>query len=549
MVALSAVCGLRDPLWFPSRIAFGVALLIVSWAALWLLVRATKAQERGLVAWDWRFSTVVLPAVALIWFFPSFTATLKSAFRVYEEVSAYGYLSAILLGVVLAWYCVKPSGTRLGLLFTLAGLSPFVRPTMGVYGGAAVLVGAWFAIRTRLAAWKLACGATIYVGLIGLLLWTNAVRFGAPLEFGHSLNVSHHFGSLYSTRFASPYESEPLVPALREVIGGLLFDAPFNYGGWFRKGVFHWQSDTLRWRDNYLPAIGWPIIGFAALGSILALWVGQSNEAGPRSCVASLVAYSAMATVGLTAFYLRCPVISSRYYYDFSGAVAVAAATVWWCLARWAVTKRLWTGVVAAIAGAGLCGYLCHRAQVASSREVDVVSCTREGYQQLLQRTWKAKAAPLSTAPGRGAVELKSGRLDGRLGIPYEASGWSAGFGGAVSVCTIHFVRDMQFLELEVEPVATEGAPGPTPELIQAKVGLEHLDRESIEPLAGNRLRIRFSAPRNPDYRRGSQPVFVAWVPKEKLAEEFAPWRLHRISWKQSTLQPEEQSAGPPVER
>jgi hypothetical protein len=144
---------------------------------------------------------------------------------------------------------------------------------------------------------------------------------------------------------------------------------------------------------------------------------------------------------------------------------------------------------------------------------------------------------------------LKSGKLAGLLGIPFEAFGWSPNRGGVVAVCTTHFVRDLEFLELEVEPVATEWTPAPKPEWIQAKVGLEHIDRLSIEPSTGNRRRIRFNVPRNPNYRRGIQPVFVAWVPKEKLAEEFAHWRLHRISWKQSMLQPEEQRAGPPVER
>lgn len=356
ILAVSVAGGLRDPLLFPSRVAFGIALLLVSWLLLLVVVRVTKACLSTARAWDWQFSTVVVPTVALLWFFPSFTATLKSVFRVYEEVSAYSYLCAMLLAVLLVWFCAKPSGTRLGLLFVLAGVSPFVRPTMGIYGGAAVLVGTWFAIRTRLPVWKLACGAVVYAGLIGLLLWTNAVRFGAPLEFGHSLNVSHHFDSLYSTRFASPYESEPLIPALREVMGGLLFDAPFNYGGWFQKGVFHWQSDTLRWRDNYLPAIGWPIIGFAALGSMLAWFKVRTEGSATKSVVQALIGYSMVAAAGLTLFYLRCPVISSRYYYDFAGAIAVAAATAWWCLASRAVTKQMLTGVVAAITGVCLCG-------------------------------------------------------------------------------------------------------------------------------------------------------------------------------------------------
>jgi len=549
ILALSAACGLHDPLWFPSRIAFGIALLLVSWLLLLAVVRVTKARLSTVMAWDWRFSVVVVPTLAIIWFFPSFTAALKSAFRVYEEISAYGYLCAVLLGLLLGWFCAKPSGTRLVLLFLVAGASPLVRPTMGVYGIAVVLVGSWVAVKARLRGWKMACAGAAYAGMVGLLLWTNAARFGAPLEFGHSLNVSYHPGSLYSTRFGSPFETEGVLPALREIMGGLLFDGNFNYGGWFRRDVFEWQSDTLRWRDNYLPAIGWPVVGFAALGNVLAWFMVRSEDPATKLLVRVFIGYAAIATVGLAAFYLRCPVISSRYYYDFSGAIAVASATTWWCLAGWAVSRRLLTGVVASVAGAGLCLYLCDRAQTARSREVDAVSCTREAYQQLLRRTWKAGTKPSLTAHESNGVELRSGKLAGLLGIPFEGFGWSASLGGQVSVCTTHFVRNMEFLELEVEPVATEWTPAPKPEWIQAKVGLEHIDRLSIEPSTGNRLRIRFSAPRNRNYRCGIQPVFVAWVPTEQLAEEFAPWRLHRISWKQSTLPPEEQRAGPPVER
>jgi hypothetical protein len=535
ILTLSVASGIRDPVCFPSRIAFGIALLIVSWAVLLQVVRGTKARLSAVMGWDWRFFAVLVPTVGIVWFFPSFTATLKSAFRVYEEVVAYGYLCAILLGVLLVWFCIKPSGTRLVILFGIAGATPFVRPTIGLYGVAAVLVGRWVAIRAGLRCWEVACGAAVYVGLIGLLFWTNAARFGSPLEFGHSLSVSYHPEALYSTRFGSPFETERLFPALREIMGGLLFDGNFNYGGWFQKDVFCWQSDTLRWRENYLPAIGWPMIGVAGLGSMLGLFVVRSDNPTVKSLVAVSVAYSAIAAVGLIAFYLYCPVISSRYFYDFSGAFAVSGATAWWCLSGWAVTRRVHVGVIAAIAGAGLCLYLCHRAQTARSGEVDAVSCTKEAYQRLLQRIQNAGRTPSLVSHESSSVELKSGKLEGLLGIPFEGFGWSPNRSGEVSVCTTHFVRDMQFLELGVTPVATGWTSSPEPEWIRAKVGLEYLVQESVEPLAGKRLKIRFKGPTNPNYRKGLQVVFVAWVPKGRLAEELAPWRLHRISWKQST--------------
>lgn len=64
ILALSASGGLRDPLLFPSRIAFGIALLLVSWLLLLAVVRMTKARLSTVMAWDWRFSVVVVPTLA-----------------------------------------------------------------------------------------------------------------------------------------------------------------------------------------------------------------------------------------------------------------------------------------------------------------------------------------------------------------------------------------------------------------------------------------------------------------------------------------------------
>jgi len=125
-----------------------------------------------------------------------------------------------------------------------------------------------------------------------------------------------------------------------------------------------------------------------------------------------------------------------------------------------------------------------------------------------------------------------SGRLEGLLGIPFEGCGWLHNNGGQVRVATIHFVDNMQFLELDVTPAAYENTSSPETKHIRVKVGLEYLVQQSVRPVSGNRLRIRFHGPVNPDYGKGIQTIFVAWVSKEHISDEMAPWKLHKIRWR-----------------
>jgi len=63
-------------------------------------------------------------------------------------------------------------------------------------------------------------------------------------------------------------------------------------------------------------------------------------------------------------------------------------------------------------------------------------------------------------------------------------------------------------------------------------VGLEFLRRERIDRTAKG-WRVRFSGPRQKRYQRGVQPVFLATVPKEFLADyTTVPWRLTRVTWR-----------------
>jgi hypothetical protein len=532
LFSLSVVTGESDPLLFPSRIAFGLWLCVVAFVILVQVVFGTRNTLEDYLTLDWKYFAVVVPTVSILLFFPSFSATLKSCFRVYEEISAYGYLYALFLSVLLGWFSYSPSPVKVFLLGLAAGAAPFVRPTLAIYGLSSVVLALWIIYKTGLLyrmAWSLLLP---YLCLLMILLWTNWMRFGTPLEFGHKLNMTYHVGSLYSTRFGTPFKNEPIAPALQELCGGLLFHGNFNYGRWFTTNVFVGQSQTLRWRENYLPPIGWPLIGLAIAGTIVSFWGTFPICNRKRQTLNTLFVHSAASSLGLTAVYLRFPVMSSRYFYDFAPAFAIAAAAAWWCVSQWALKKTSLSTATTGFFAIGVCFYLCFRAHAASSSEYDAVSCTRSDYEILINR-YTSPIGHLNPISGNlGMVEIKSKGPNADLGIPFEGFGWNRPTGN-VSAASIHFVHDIQFLELEIARTGIEGHPRPYIDWIRVKVGLEELVREHVKEDAG-RLTIKFHPPNNKRYIQGVHPLFISWVPPELIGVGDTPWLLKKITWRQS---------------
>jgi hypothetical protein len=66
---------------------------------------------------------------------------------------------------------------------------------------------------------------------------------------------------------------------------------------------------------------------------------------------------------------------------------------------------------------------------------------------------------------------------------------------------------------------------------IRAKIGLEFLERESIIRTARG-WQVRFHGPRSQQYRRGIQPLFIAFGPHAGLAAPVSQWRLLSVRWR-----------------
>ncbi|RME95601.1 MAG: hypothetical protein D6766_02870, partial [Verrucomicrobia bacterium] len=549
------VWGLGVPLWrlpfeavtrmlggrhFPDIAAYALALAAATWLLFLALMDVWHRESLPLaghirVAAPWRqrlrMSLWWMGVPLLVLFLPPFLELLHSWFGVCEQAVAYEYVFGLGLIAGLLRLAARPTGRRFGLLCLAAGFGGLIRPTLVLHGFGVLVSGAvlwWLGERKREGQGRrwltLAGAATLFCVGNGVLYFTNLARFGSGFEFGHKLNVQTLYGSMYATRFDHPYAEEPLGSALRE-LGGWLFAAktydPFNE---YRTDLFPGQSATVRWRQVYLrtfdPGYGlWVAAGWVAALGVLTRRVRRRPPSLPPETgsvwgrlVLGLGLYSLAASVLLGAFYLRNCVMSSRYVLDFMPCFAAGMAAAWTAWAAWWKPRR-GGGVVLLLSLAGLVlweGWQMHS-------EVNAY-----GPPTILRKEEFAAAMTRQ----RPTVELpQSGRYDSAEAawgtrIPFNGTGWLDAE-GTVAPCVVLFVKDPEFLELEV-------APGPGarveegPVAWRAKVGLEFLKRERMERTQEG-WRLVFAGPRRKQYQRGLQPVFLATVPKEQLAEPRSP--------------------------
>jgi hypothetical protein len=424
-----------------------------------------------------------------------------------------------------------------GLLGPGADAASAARSVPSVSASAGPRLQRWAGGRRLLG--SVAIGLMLFGAGGGLLYVTNLLRFGSGFEFGHKLNVQSLYSSLYTTRFDYPFQDEPFWSAARELFGWLFLKPNLHSWGFHAPGVVRGQSPTVRWREAYLTTYDLSYLvgilaGWAAgAGAVWRLgrrrskgWAGEQGVTGAW-VVAALAVYSLLAAVPLLGFYVRNGVITSRYMLDFAPTFVAAMLAGWlgwgrccqrlrgagWCMGLSLVVGLCWWGW-----------------QVYESRSA--YGAPRVCRWSAVQDRLKDFQARTSQFPQSGCYS--DPKAPAATGIRfYNGAGWKAEQGGRLMPCVILFVDDPEFLELELEPVAEVAGRVPAdPAQIRAKVGLEFLRRERIDRTAKG-WRVRFSGPRQKRYQRGVQPVFLATVPKEFLADDDnAPWRLVQVRWR-----------------
>jgi hypothetical protein len=198
---------------------------------------------------------------------------------------------------------------------------------------------------------------------------------------------------------------------------------------------------------------------------------------------------------------------------DFAPAFATGMLTLWRYLAG--RCGRWWTGGL-------ICGLLAGWLGL----ELHLNRSLPGSGGSLSWREVAGSGASSGVAPRASEHGVALG--DPASGIPFDRTGWDQATGG-LSPVVILFAKDPRFVELELEQV-DDGVIEADPKMIRVKVGLEPLDRLSMEQ-TGNDWRLRFQGPRQARYRQGIQCVFVATVPKQHLTATKTPWVLRRAQW------------------
>ena len=513
------------------------------------------AKERGL--------SVFMGAFVILLLFPPFLGLLQARGGVFEEAVAYEYLYAVMLVSLLIGLARQPTPGRWLPLSALAGIGALIRPTLIFYGFATVVVGgavwvmagwrrgralsmkapkpdgSWGGLELRRVFALTALGLALFCAGGGVLWLTNLLRFGDGFEFGHRLNVQTLYGSVYATKFDDPYQDEPLPSAARELFGALFQTRTLNGAGFYRRAFFPGQSSTVRWREFYFRTYDLSYVPLLLLGWGAGLWTiwraasrrrtAGGQETSPPGAAAGrlpggpwdaevpvLAVWSILAAVPLLGFYLRSPVIASRYLLDLGPAFSVAVLAAWLFAAS--RCRRSWSRWVAVIL---LGAWVLVELSLAST-----------SYGPPHSVTW-AQARSLTTYrnPPADPIRPRSAlSLESRPSLnAFDGAGWNSKTGALMPVVIV-FAHNPEFLELELERQPNDAIPA-NPEDIRAKVQLEFLERESITP-TDHGWRVRFKGPKQPRYQTGFQTVFIATVPKQHLADNSTPWVIQSVRWR-----------------
>ena len=542
------VWGLGVPLWrlpfeavarvfgfqaFPDRLAFAAALALWAVIVLSLLTPAKHPSETS-EASHGRNSLIV----GLILLCPVFLELCNSRFDIYEEAVAYEYLfgTGILAGLLTH---IRSSTYRGAVLLALfAGLGPLIRPTLIFYGVGTVAALILVQPKARTLRGIIAIGSAFAIGPL-LVLATNHLRFGHPMEFGHQLNLQHLFGSMYATRFDHPFQKEPLMSSARELVG-LLFGSPdLNDFDLYRQGFFPAQSPTVRWRNLYLRTydVSWLVgmvagAGFAARSIRFLRSSAPSGDRTRHQGAVTAAIWSLCATIPLCGFYLRNEVISSRYLIDFAPAfvAALSALILGFDLpfrsikARTKAMRVAAYGFIVWIAVEGLLTQpLPPRPQALTYPEWLSIHNRQDHAPRLRVGSLSTGSMPIGSVSPDGVPPFHV-PWDG---IPHNGAGWNKVTGDTASV-VILFVDEPQFIRVDVHPPMNTSQAAPW---VRAKLDREHLPLTSITKLPEGRIRLIFEV-RNAEKKAQPQVLFLAFGPPEALDASLSGYQLQSVNWR-----------------
>lgn len=517
---------------FPDRIILLMAYLSVAmifWKSLDIAVNPGLNRKDAL---EKRIQNI--PMLIFVFLNPAFITMMHAKLGPYEEVIAYGYLWSISLFALLSLF-IKNSKPFLFLIICfLSGFAPNLRPTAGAYSMATFLLLFYLAYRRKVS--FLWLGIPLFLSGNVFLLITNYLRFGNPLEFGHSLLLTNAPTIDYILKFDNPVHWVPFWSAALELISALFFID-------ISKGGLLWQSNAPRMREfNFEPfGIFTMLILLAAWVMVFMTFLKGRNSGYPSKSSRKEICYAggvwSLISFGmLFYFYSRSPAIASRYLVDFGPAIVIGIMTLYFYLTgllREKIPGSSSLRITAAVSVivSGIIVINLSQAKIAlfyqHLSKVELTNVTNAGVakDKLLQMR-RTKGPHI---PG-GYI---CGDKEARYEIPYNNAGWDFYGGCGVSPVTTHFLDNPECIVVQIEPVEGGSAMGYSDKEIDVKIGIDRLPRRSEAAYERGKI-VTFCSEkkvdRGEDLEQLLKLISIKWVDARKhSAFIYPPLRLISI--------------------
>ncbi len=306
---------------FPDRI---VLLLIIAAAAAavfrisWILA-PSDSNYRIMLAFLLSSSILLDPLIFGI---------VQTRMKVYEEAAlCLASLNYVLWALILR--AVEKSPRRLSpLIGAMAGFLVWIRPT-GLFYGLSGIALLYLVRRKTEERIKLGTFWAGYLPVVSGCLYLNYLRFGSPLEFGHSINLTLPDNAL-ALRFGTAFSAVPLSQAIGELSQALFTCNPFVTKGFFHHNPCGTELPSFRFREYYFTSYSVIEQSTVIAGLILACALVLSRSLRPRTGAPGgfslLWGISTLLLLG--GFYLYSRSLASRYFLDLTPAIGMITAGV-----------------------------------------------------------------------------------------------------------------------------------------------------------------------------------------------------------------------------
>lgn len=506
---------------FPDRITFLLCYILVAVIFCKSLDSTINPNVNNIERMRERIK--LIPLLLLAFLNPAFITMMRARFQPYEEVTAYGYLWALMLFALMHLFINNRRSYLYLLICLLAGFSPNIRPTIGAYGAVSFLIVFYLACQSRIKfRWT---GLPVFMAGIIFLLVTNLLRFGSPLEFGHRLILDGDPPVDYLLKFDNPFNWLPFSSAALELLSALFFIDLYKLNV-LKEGLF-WQADVLRLREfNFKPFDSLTLVLLLLAWVIVAIAWLQKRKSSFSSGVEreGIIKWDGLwsfcSFTILFSFYSRTPALASRYLVDFGPAIVVAISVLYLYISDF-MKDRL-PRSLAFISGIALCilfsGWVfigLSQARIAPLyqylQEIEITNvATVETAKKKLVQMRQTKAQPLP-------VGYHCGDKEALYGIPVNNTGWGILTDCTVSLATTHFLDNPTCLAIHMEPVGlAQNLPGSnySDREIKVKVGLETWDRVSEIPIDHGKI-VTYCSKEEKKHERGGKSaiklISIAW--------------------------------------